>query len=294
MKSLLFTLFSDGELFQNILNKLDVDRGLVIFHEFPDGETYLKIDMDLKNRTCVIFETLSHPNPKFLPLVFLAETLRDLGANQVGLIAPYLPYMRQDKRFHPGEAVSSKYFAQLISKYFDWMLTVDPHLHRIKDLQEIYTIPTTVIHATQNISDWIKPHIDCPILIGPDMESEQWIQQIAKASQAPFLILEKIRRGDRDVKISVPKIENYKGCTPVLIDDIISTAKTMIGAVEHLIELETLPPQCIGIHGIFAGNAYNDLLKVGAAKVITCNTIPHFSNQIDLSKTIVEKLKAYL
>jgi ribose-phosphate pyrophosphokinase len=60
---------------------------------------------------------LDHPNEKILPLIFAAETAKELGATEVGLIAPYLAYMRQDTRFHPGEAITSTYFAKLISLY---------------------------------------------------------------------------------------------------------------------------------------------------------------------------------
>lgn len=58
--------------------------------------------------------------------------------------------------------------------------------------------------------------------------------------------------------------------------------------------LKTNAPQCVGIHGLFAGNAYENLVKAGAAKIITCNTISHFSNQIDVSIAIVEKLRLHL
>ncbi|WP_164119514.1 ribose-phosphate pyrophosphokinase-like domain-containing protein, partial [Stenotrophomonas maltophilia] len=85
---------------------------------------------------------LAQPNEKILPLIFAAATARELGAARVGLVAPYLAYMRQDRRFNPGEAVTSRQMAHLVSGAFDWMVTVDPHLHRYSDLSEIYSIPT--------------------------------------------------------------------------------------------------------------------------------------------------------
>jgi ribose-phosphate pyrophosphokinase len=334
---ILLTLFSDGPLLENIRKKLNFEHARVVVHEFPDQETYLKVDADLNGHgenitpeqtsamtalspslspslspasgreerseslcdfhvndsQCVIVETLVHPNPKLLPLLFLSETLRDLGARQVGLLAPYLSYMRQDTRFHPGEAITSSYFAHLISHYFDWMVTVDPHLHRTKSLHEIYSIPTTVIHATAKIAHWIASTIDRPILIGPDVESVQWVDKIAQEAHAPFLILEKIRSGDNDVTITLPKLDAYTNYTPVLVDDIISTGKTMIKTIEHLKALNFAPPHCIGIHGIFAHSAYEDLIKAGAASVVTCNTISHPTNQIDLSAELADILKSY-
>src|SRR6185503_12811188 len=122
----------------------------------------------------IILCTLADPDAKFLPLIFAAATARELGAARVGLVAPYLAYMRQDRRFNPGEAVTSRYVAKLISGAFDWLVTVDPHLHRYGALGEIYTIPTRAIHAAPLMSDWIRRNVPDPLIVGPDSESEQW------------------------------------------------------------------------------------------------------------------------
>src|SRR5690606_14279668 len=128
----------------------------------------------------------------------------------------------------------SAYFAKLISGFADSLTTIDPHLHRRSSLSEIYSVPNKVIHAASHISEWIKRKVDRPVLIGPDSESEQWVSQVALNANAPFIVLEKIRHCDKDVEVSVPDVDNYKNHTPVLVDDIISTAKTMIETVGHL------------------------------------------------------------
>ena len=111
--------------------------------------------------------------------------------------------------------------------------------------------------------------------------------------KAPFLILEKIRKGDECIEVSIPNIEKYQNCIPVLIDDIISTGMTMMGTVEHLKSLNMLPPICIGVHAVFAGDAYQKLLFSGVEKIITCNTIQHCSNDIDISTNIINFLGIY-
>jgi len=139
-----------------------------------------------------------------LPLLFAADTARDLGARRIGLVAPYLAYMRQDIRFHAGEAVTSRTFAAILSRHLDWLVTVDPHLHRYHELSEIYRIPTQVVHAAPFLASWIKRNVARPLIIGPDLESEQWVSQVAADADAPFLVCEKIRSGDRHVTISIP------------------------------------------------------------------------------------------
>ena len=225
---------------------------------------------------------MREPDDKFLPLVFLAAALEDLGARKIILVAPYLAYMRQDRRFKKGEGVTSVCFARLISEWFDALVTVDPHLHRLASLDEIYTIPSVVLHAAPLISNWISENIENPLLVGPDGESEQWVKSVAHGAFAPYVVLEKKRRGDREVEVSIPHVDGWRGKTPVLVDDIISTARTMIETVRHLKRAGMPAPVCVGVHAIFAENAYEDLLAAGASGVFTCDTIPHVSNRISV------------
>jgi len=200
--------------------------------------------------------------------------------------------MRQDKKFNPGECITSEHFANVVCSFADELITVDPHLHRISSLDAIYSVPTNVFHAASYISKWIKENIKNPILIGPDMESKQWVNQVAKDSGAPYTVLVKSRLGDKNVKVSIPQINKYlANHTPVIVDDIISTAATMIETVEHLKEEGAKPAVCIGVHAVFAGNSYSELQKSGVANIITCNTIHHPSNGINLNIQIAELLK---
>lgn len=288
--SILFSFPEDRTMGEALAKRLDIEIGSLDLRYFPDGETYVRIDSDVKGKQVLLVCSLDRPDPKLLPLIFLSKTAKQLGAEKILLVSPYLAYMRQDKRFHEGEAVTSEIFAALISEFADWMVTIDPHLHRRSNLSEIYTIPTSVIHAAASISTWIKENIEKPLLIGPDRESEQWVSEVAAPAEAPFIVLDKIRRGDRDVEVSVPDVKNYIDYTPVLVDDIISTAKTMIAAVLRLKAAGMKPPVCIGVHAVFAENSYQELVQSGVDRVVTCNTIPHPSNTIDISTQLIEQI----
>jgi ribose-phosphate pyrophosphokinase len=269
---------------------LATDRGELTLRRFPDGETYVRITSPLRGRHVGLVCTLDRPDDKVLPLLFTAATTRDLGAASVGLVAPYLAYMRQDRRFMDGEGVTSAYFASLISRAFDWLVTVDPHLHRRASLGEIYTIPSEVVHAAPRVSAWIREHVRRPLLIGPDSESAQWVAAVAEAAGAPSIVLEKSRRGDRDVSVTVPDIARWRDHTPVLVDDIVSTAKTMIETVGHLRRLAFTAPVCIAVHAVFSTGAYGELLATGAERVVSCDTIPHPSNEISLIRDLASAI----
>lgn len=290
MKPIIFSLFQATELISNVIKNFNAEIGDVILRAFPDGESYIKINSAVKNRHIIVMTSLDHANEKLLPLLFFARTVKELGAKKIGLVAPYLAYMRQDKQFKKGECVSSRDFAAILSHYFDWLMTIDPHLHRYKSLDEIYTIPTVTLQSKEKIIDWINTHIKNPVIIGPDIESKQWAENIAKDANIPYLILQKVRRGDSSVEVSVPRIERFASYIPVLIDDIISTGKTMLATIAHLKKLNMQSVVCVGIHAIFANDSYEALLKADDIRIVTCNTINHVTNKIDLSSLIIDKL----
>jgi ribose-phosphate pyrophosphokinase len=288
MSLLIFALPGNEALAESLVKALSAELGQAEFHRFPDGESYVRLSSPVEGRSVVLVDTLAEPDDKALPLLFTAALTKDLGAKRVGLVAPYLAYMRQDRRFHPGEAVTSTYFGRLMSRWVDWLVTVDPHLHRRASLDEIYSVPSKVVHAAPFIADWIVENIERPVLVGPDRESEQWVSTVAGHAAAPYIVLTKTRHGDRDVEIAVPDVETWRDYTPVLVDDIISTGQTMIVTVRDLEKAGLAAPVCIGVHAVFAGSAYEDLQAAGAAKIVTCNTIPHPSNAIDLTEPIAK------
>ena len=152
-QELLIPLPGNDHLVEGLAQALCADIGNVAIGRFPDGESYLRYETPISGRSLMLVCTLDRPDNKFLPLMFAAAAARDLGASRVGLICPYLAYMRQDRRFQPGEAVTSIYFAKLLSSQIDWLVTVDPHLHRRGSLAEVYSVPTQVVHAAPLVSN---------------------------------------------------------------------------------------------------------------------------------------------
>ncbi len=292
MTPLFFALPNSELTCERLAIELHGERGYTQLRRFPDGETYVRIETDPRGRPAMIVGTLSRPDDKIAPLLFLADTLRGLGASSVGLVAPYLAYMRQDARFHPGEAVTSRTFASVVSRAVDWLVTVDPHLHRVHDLSAIYSIPTTVVHTAADVGRWIAANVRDPFIIGPDEESAQWVDAIAASARASSTVLAKTRRGDTDVVESVPRLDAHLECTPVLVDDIISTGQTMLAAVRHLQERNSAAPVCVGVHAVFADGAYGMLQRSGARRVVTTNTIAHPSNGIDVVPALAAALRA--
>jgi len=157
---IIFALEGNGDLTDKLCNSMNAERGVLEQRRFPDKETYLRVRSDVKEKNVIVVCTCNEPDCKIMPLLFLAKTLTKLGAKKITLVAPYLSYMRQDKVFNPGEALTSEIFAVLLSGYVHRIVTVDPHLHRRKSMEEIYSIKCTVLHAAPLISNYIKENIE--------------------------------------------------------------------------------------------------------------------------------------
>lgn len=273
-------------LAEPLIQALDAEPGRLSSRQFPDGESYLQVLSEVAGRSCILIADLSAPNDKYLPLIFLLATLKELGATQVGLVAPYLSYMRQDKRFLPGEALTSGIFAADLSRHMDWLVTVDPHLHRYHSLDEIYTVPSRVVAGAPALADWLGRQQQL-LLIGPDAESEQWVADIAARSGHPYVIGAKQRFGDRDVQIELPDLAAYANATAVIIDDVISSGQTLLQCIAAVQQQGLQSIQCAAVHGIFAEGVDADLLAAGVQSLVTTNTLAHPSNAIDITPLLV-------
>ena len=287
-RPVLFALSGSEALAQPLSAALDAEVGTIEHRQFPDGETYLRVGNDVSDREVILLSSLDHPDAKLLPLLFAADTARDLGARRIGLVAPYLAYMRQDIRFHAGEAVTSRTFAAILSRHLDWLVTVDPHLHRIARLEEVFPIPAVRAVSAPLLANWIKTNLPDAVLLGPDSESQQWVAEVARLAGRPYEVLRKVRTGDRQVEVSVPESAVLRDGTPVILDDIASSGRTLVRTIERLVAAGIRAPVCLVIHAVFAGSAHDDILAAGAARIITTDTIPHPSNAIGIADVLAE------
>lgn len=245
------------------------------WRRFPDGESLVTLDPGLAGADVVLLAGLRSPDAIAMALRFAAETAREFGARSIGLVAPYLPYMRQDARFHAGEAVSAPIFARFLQQSVDWLVTVDPHLHRNPRLEGLFSMPTRHVAAAPAMAAWLRANVPDAILIGPDSESAQWVGDIAARAQVPYQVLAKVREGDRAVRVSLPDLTAARGHTPVVVDDIVSSGHTMIETLKHLAEADLPAPICMITHAVFSEDAYDRLIAAGATRIVSTDTIPH-------------------
>lgn len=261
------------------------------FRNFPDGEVYVKFDSDLNGKEVVLVQSLSlRPNDFLIELIFAARTAKAMGAKKVTAVTPYLAYMRQDKVFNFGESFSAKEMASLLCVAVDELFTFEPHLHRLQSLSAIFSIKATSLSASEKIANFVSKKFSSKdtIIVGPDLESSKWAKKIADMIGFESSIFEKTRFSDRHVKVRVAKEVEWKNKNVVIIDDIISTGKTVVESVKELKKRKQRAIYCICVHALLVEGALEKILNAGAKKVISCNTVPSKTNRIDLSDELVK------
>jgi ribose-phosphate pyrophosphokinase len=256
-------------------------------HCFPDGESRVRLPTPLPEQV-VLFRSLHYPNQKLMEVMLAAESARTLGAREVTLVAPYLCYMRQDKAFHPGEAVSQRIVGRFLAGLFDALVTVDPHLHRVHDLAEAVPVKRAIsLSAAPAMGQFLAARKAQALLVGPDRESEQWVSTVAEGAGLAYVVANKTRRGDRDVEVRLPQ-RDYAGLHAVLVDDLASTGRTLAGAARGLFEAGAARVDVLVTHALFVGDALETLLAAGVSEVWSSDSIPHVSNAFVLAPDLAE------
>jgi ribose-phosphate pyrophosphokinase len=106
-------------------------------------------------------------------------------------------------------------------------------------------------------------------------------------------VLSKIRRGDHEVEISVPDLSDWGSHTPVIIDDTISSAQTMIEAIRQIREKGLKAPICCAVHGVYDDAALTRLKAAGPSSIITSNTVSCETASVDISQLLADAIQSH-
>jgi len=265
----------------------------VYLHQFPDGESLLRLPIDLPEHI-VICRSLNQPNDKLIELLLCAKTARQQGVQRITLVAPYLCYMRQDIANQPGEAVSQRIIGQMLAELFDDVITVDPHLHRISRLNQAIPIDNAIsLTATDEIGLFLLQHFKHAVLLGPDGESEQWVAAIAKKIGFEYSVAEKLRQGDTQVSICLADFDFHNKAV-VIIDDMASTGRTLAKAAGLLLAAGAQSVYAVITHPLFCDDAETHIMQAGVQQIWSTDSISHTSACIHLDKLLAQAIKDFL
>ena len=296
---------ASGPLAEKVAMELGEKLGRLETKRFPDGDKYVRILEDVKGQDAVVIQSLYHRPDKHVfadqhifELLMITDTLRDLGAKTITVVAPYLAYARQDSRFYPGEAVSSQIIAHLLENVGTTrFLTVDCHLHRLGDVSKIFKIPAQNVSAMPLLGRYALEKIrpNRPLVIGPDEEAEQWAAIVAKELDAEHIVFQKKRvrkegATSSTVEITADEVD-LKGHDAVFADDIISTGDTLAKATKVCKKMGARRIYALCTHPVLADGALRRVKSAGIQRVVGTDTIPSSVSQVSVAPVIAAALK---
>ena len=286
-----FTETADGA--RRLADELAVPCHSVATHRFPDGESLVRVAPDAA-RTAVLYRSLDHPDAKIVELLLAASALRDNGVRRIALVAPYLAYMRQDIAFHPGEAVSQRVIGALLARHFECVLTIDPHLHRIQSLEEVMPGADAVSLTAAGLISQAIDAADAPVLVGPDAESRQWVEAIARPLGLDTLIGRKQRGGDRQVAIAFPENARIRGRRAILVDDVISSGETLAMAARLLREAGARGIEAMATHCLARDEDLLRLEAAGIERIVSTDSVPGPTARLCVAPLLAPALRQFL
>ncbi|MCD6360730.1 MAG: ribose-phosphate pyrophosphokinase, partial [Armatimonadetes bacterium] len=194
-----------------IAHELGQDPVFINHRIFPDGESYIQMPLGLEKETVVLVQTTApEPDRKIMQLLFMARTAKDLGAERIIAIVPYMAYARQDKRFLEGESLSFDVVLDLFETVgVDDLVIVDAHSEEsLEELKPKHRMRIHNLTAMFVLAEYMKEHgYDGAYCLSPDVGRKDIVERVSKVMGGEFAFFEKIR-------------DRYTGKTTMVVKDL--------------------------------------------------------------------------
>ncbi len=259
-------------LANEIAQVLNTNLGKCNIGSFPDGEIHVEISEDLLGFHVYLIQPTSPPVAEnLLELLLLSDAAKRSGATHITGVIPYLGYARQDRRSAQGEPVGGRVVADILSSGLDQIITVD--LHK-PTLEGFFSVPVEHLSAIELIAETLKKFLpDKPVLVAPDLGAAKLANAFADLLDIPVAYIYKVRESGEKVTIR-NIVGDVSGCCPILVDDMISTAGTMIRAMEALMAQKCRPEMIlVATHGLFVGESLGRISSFPVSKIIVTDSI---------------------
>jgi len=262
----------------------------VVSKTFPDGESYIRLDNEIENKEVVIVQTTGPPQDAHIMQLFLmVDAAKDLGAERVITVVPYLAYARQDKRFLPGEAISIETFIKLIeTSGTDRFLTVNIHEEGIL---KRFSVPAENLSAMTLLAEYFKKkRLTGAFSLAPDKGALKLVKEANKVLHGGCGWLRKERdRLTGEIRVEEKRFD-IEGKDVIIFDDIISTGGTTAAAVYILKKQGARRVYVACVHPLLVGEAQEKIMESGAEEIVGTDCVPSPVSAVSVAPLIAEAL----
>ena len=267
-----FTGNANPKLAKDICTHLGIPLGKAEVGHFPDGETRVQIQEDVRGRDVFIVQSTCAPvNDHLLELLVLIDAVKRASANRITAVIPYYGYARQDRKHDGRVPITAKLVANLITTAgADRVMCVDLHAEQIQGffdlpLDHLYSMPVQLNYMKKlDMSDLT--------ILSPDLGRTKLTQKFANRLNARLAVIEKRRVGDSEV-VKGHVVGEIDGRNALIIDDMISTAGSVSVAVQTALEYGAKSVMVMATHPVFCGRAYERLNGLPVSELVVCDTI---------------------
>jgi ribose-phosphate pyrophosphokinase len=262
-----------------IANKLGVELGGMTLKTFANGEVYCRYEESVRGAdvfivqpTCGNSDTGLSANDALMELMVMIDAAVGGSAHRVIAVTPWYGYSRQDKKSAPREPISARLVARMLEAAgIDRILTMDLHSGQIQGfVQKPCDHMTALFMLTQYFADM---RLEDLVVVAPDAGRVKLNQKFADKVGADLAILNKERPAQQVAEINYV-IGDVAGKTAVLVDDIIDTAGTLKAAAQAVHDAGARRVFAAATHGVFSGNAWENLEAAGFEQIVVTDTIP--------------------
>ena len=269
----IFTGNANRPLAEEICRYVKRPAGLAEVIDFPDGETWVKINENIRGHDVFIIQSTNSPARNIMELLIMIDAARRASPRRLTVVIPYFGYARQDRKDQPRVPITAKLMANLITTAgTERLLTMDLHSAQI---QGFFDIPFDHLFASPVFVDHVRSRFPRDlVVVAPDIGSVKMARAYATRLNAPLALIDKRRVGSEEVEV-MNVIGDVNGKNVVIFDDIISTGGTLMRASRALKDRGAQEIMACITHAVFADSVFEKLNHSDLSSLTVTNTIWH-------------------
>jgi ribose-phosphate pyrophosphokinase len=268
----IFSGRANRPLAEKIAKASGVALGKLDIKNFSDGEIWVKYSDNIRGDDVFVVQSTQPPAENLIELLILIDAAKRASARRVTAVIPYFGYARQDRKDQPRVSITAKLVANLITEAgADRVITMDLHAAQI---QGFFDIPLDHLYASAVFSDYFrKKKIPNLAVVSPDVGGLRMARSYAKRLEADLILIDKRRPKANEAEV-MNIIGNVEGKNVLIVDDLIDTAGTFVGAVAALKDHGARDVYGACTHPILSGKATERLNESAVKTLVVTDSIP--------------------